>query len=411
VRGALVLVWLLFAAHTGAAEPLTSERAVALALERNVELAVRAADLRATRARLDGARAPFQANPELGIAAGPRSRDGDRSTDVHVELSQRLEIFGTRGARIDAARGEALTAESVHASNRTEMAAQARVAFARALAAERLATLAEEELALSRDSARVAARRNEVGDGARLEVNAARVEVGRAVRGVSVARQRVEAARAELRLVSGIPAGEPLQLSDDADRSPIVNVAGDAAVERALARRADLASGRLELEAARAGERLASREWLPQPRLGASYAREEGANVVLGAISFDLPVWNRNVAGRGTASARVLRAEKELESAERRVRQEVLLALARLETAREAARAYDAEVVTAVKESFTLTTQAYQAGKIGLVELLLIRRSALEARRGEVEALAELAEAEAELVRALGGEQPNEAPP
>ena len=62
--------------------------------------------------------------------------------------------------------------------------------------------------------------------------------------------------------------------------------------------------------------------------------------------------------------------------------------------------------MNAAKESVALTTRAYEAGKIRLVDLLLMRRSALEAWRGEVAALEELAEAEAELLRALGRVQP-----
>ena len=53
-------------------------------------------------------------------------------------------------------------------------------------------------------------------------------------------------------------------------------------------------------------------------------------------------------------------------------------------------------------------TRAYEAGKIGLAELLVVRRGAVEARRDHVEALEELSEAEAELARALGSEAPLE---
>jgi len=173
-------------------------------------------------------------------------------------------------------------------------------------------------------------------------------------------------------------------------------------MERALAGRGDLAAARHEVDAARAEERFASREWLPSPRLGAGFKREEGADVVVGTLAFDLPVWNRNPAGRGAASARLARAESELDAAERRVREEVVLAARRVDAAREAARAFDADVVGATKENLALTTQAYQSGKLDLVQVLLIRRSAIEARRGEVEALAALAEAEAELARASG---------
>lgn len=406
MRALLVVVALLAPVRAFAVEPLTVEGAVALALERNVEVAARTADLSAARARLTGARAPFHANPEVGVQAGPRVRGDEVSTDVFVELTQRLELFGTRGSRIESAEGSALAAEAALAARRTDVAAQARIAFARAVAAERLASIAEDELALARESARIAARRSEVGDGTRLEVSAAQVEVGLALREVSVSRNRLEATRAELRLVAGLSPGDPLPLAGETNRARAPMLRDPDTVERAVAGRWDVAALRHELDAARAEEQFTAREWLPQPRVGAIFAREEGANIFLGTVSFELPLWNQNVAGRGVASARVARAGKELEASERRARQEALLAASRLERAREAARAFDADVVNAAKESVTLTTRAYEAGKIRLVDLLLMRRSALEAWRGEAEALAELAEAEAELLRALGREQP-----
>jgi len=402
MRMVVVIAALLVGGGAAAEDALTVEAAVALALERNPEVTAREADLRAARARLDGARLPFQANPEVAIAAGPRSRAGERSTDVDIELSQRVEIFGQRGARIEVAGAEAAAAQGALAQERAEIAAQARIAFARALAAERLAAIAEEDLALSREAARVAQKRLEVGDGSRLELNAARVEVGRAARGVALARQAVDAARAELRLVTGTPAGASLRVAGDLATAGPNGTPPEAHVERALAGRGDLAAARHEVDAARAEARFASREWLPSPRLGAGFKREEGADVVVGTIAFDLPVWNRNPAGRGAASARLARAESELGAVERRVREEVVLAARRVEAAREAARAFDVDVVGAMKENLALTTQAYQSGKLDLVQVLLIRRSAIEARRGEVEALAALAEAEAELARASG---------
>ena len=175
-------------------------------------------------------------------------------------------------------------------------------------------------------------------------------------------------------------------------------------VQRALSTRSDLAAARRGLEAARAEGLLAEREWLPRPRIGARYQREEGSDAILGTLSFDLPVFNRNQAGRGVAAAQTIQAERALEAAERSVRQEVLLAHSRVVAAREAAQAFEGEVVGAAQENLALLATAYQAGKIGLFELLLIRRDAIESQRGYVESLEEERVAEAELGRAVGEE-------
>ena len=115
-----------------------------------------------------------------------------------------------------------------------------------------------------------------------------------------------------------------------------------------------------------------------------------------------MPVFNQNQAGRGVATAEVVRAERVLEATERRIRQEVLLAALRLETAQGVVQAFDDGVVQAMTENLGLINTAYSAGKIDLFELLVIRRDTLEARRGYIEALEELRAAEAALGRALG---------
>ena len=396
----------LCAASAARAEPLTSERAVELALERNPELAAVAADAGAARARLSGAELLLQSNPELSAGAGPRRNGAARSTDLEVSLSQRVEVFGQRGARIDVAQAERDAAEKRLASQRIAVAAEVRSAFARVLAADRLVALAREELAVARDAVRGVERRLELGGISQLEVNAARAEGGRAARAVAVVTRRAAAARAELRTLLGSDAGAPLELAGDLPRpAGAAPLDVDALGRRALESRADLAAAHRDLAAAEAEQRVAAREALPVPAIGARYSREEGADIVLGTLTFELPLFNRNHAGRGVASARRARAQAELAAAERRVREDVDLAVARVATAREAAQAFEGEVLAGAEANVTLATRAYEAGKIRLAELLLIRRSAVEARRDHVEALEELAEAEAELARAVGSER------
>jgi cobalt-zinc-cadmium efflux system outer membrane protein len=387
-----------------AEESLGVERAVTLALERSAEVAALAAEARAARARLEEAQLVLRANPELAVAVGPRTRPGETTADVEVAISQEVEPFGTRGARIDVAHAEREAAEAQLAARRVEVAALARQAFARALTSERLEALGGEALALARESVRVAERRQAVGDASQLEVNAARVEVGRALREAQIARRASALAIAELRVVLGMDPSADVHLAEEVPPPLRPAVSIDRLVASALESRGDLRAARHELEAARADRRRASREWLPAPRIGAAYKREEGADVVLGSLELPIPLFNRNQGARGTAAARVTRAERTLEAAERRARQEIVLALQRADAAREAVRAFEGDILSASQDNLTLTTKAYESGKLRLAELLLVRRSAIETRRGQIEALEELALAEGELRRALGME-------
>ena len=70
-----------------------------------------------------------------------------------LTLSQPLEIWGQRGARVRAARAEAQAANLRGAQSRSDVASQLAVVYAQAESALRRYTLAEEALSLTRDDA------------------------------------------------------------------------------------------------------------------------------------------------------------------------------------------------------------------------------------------------------------------
>lgn len=401
-RSFLVSV-LLLAGYARAEETVTAETAVQLALERNPELASLEAEVQAAEARYRGASRLLQANPEVGGAVGAASAQPSGQLEAEAEVSQQLEVFGQRSARMDVARASHAGAEARLRARRVELAVEVRQAFARALAADQLKGVAQENLDLARQTSKAAEKRLEVGDGSRIELNTARVEVGRAVRDLKLAGQSRAAAVGELKILLALEPTEELRLEGglkgrDSHAVPEVDVL----IQRAMRERAGLVAARKAVEEANAEQDFAGRDWLPHPRVGARYERNEGANVVLGTLAFDLPVFNQNQAGRGVAHAGVTQAERALEATERRIRQEVLLAASRLKAAQEAAQAFEGDVVLAMQENLSLVTVAYQAGKIDVFELLLIRRATLEAKRGYIEALEDVRAAEAELARAIG---------
>ncbi|HKO92181.1 MAG TPA: TolC family protein, partial [Polyangiaceae bacterium] len=172
---------------SGAEEALTADKAVQMALERNPELTSLSAEVQAADARLRGASLFLQSNPALSGSLGPHFSAGGSQLDYEVGLSQELEVFGQRAARIDAARAGKSVVELRWKARRSELAAQVRQAFVHALAAEQLVLVAQESLALARQTVQAAEKKLEVGDGSRIEVNTARIEVGRSTRELNVA--------------------------------------------------------------------------------------------------------------------------------------------------------------------------------------------------------------------------------
>ncbi|MCY1024042.1 TolC family protein [Pyxidicoccus sp. MSG2] len=376
---------------------------MALALEHSPRLLPARAEAAAARARLEGASLLFQQNPEVSAAVGPRQRPGNTSVDVGLGVSQRLEVFGQRGARKDAARAELSSSEARLEALKVDLAAEAREAFAQAVAAEQEVRLAEEGRTLADQAFRAAQERQAAGAASRIEANTARVEQGRAARESALALQRRSVAYAQLRLLLGLESSEALALEGGVMAPPSAQAPPlETLLERALAHRAEVKAARAEVDAARAEGKLAAREALPSPRLGASYSREEDANIIQGTLSLELPVFNRNPAARGVSAARLTQAEGTLRAVEQLVRSEVTLALERYQGASAAAAVYSEDVLAALQENLELVNEAYRAGKVDFLELLVIRRESLDARRGYIDALRELATADAQLKRAVG---------
>jgi cobalt-zinc-cadmium efflux system outer membrane protein len=161
-------------------------------------------------------------------------------------------------------------------------------------------------------------------------------------------------------------------------------------------------AARAGVAAARAERSLASRTAVPDLRVGASYAREEGADVVLGTLGLDLPLFHRNQAERGASAARLARAEAELSTVAQAAAEALRQARLRRDAARAEVAALRGGLLAAAEENAALAAEGHEAGKLSLLEALLLRRDAAETRRALVDALEELNAAAAELARAEG---------
>ncbi|MCP3099440.1 TolC family protein [Myxococcus sp. K15C18031901] len=401
----LAALLLVASAPALAARPLTMEQSVALALERSPRLIEERAEAASAQALLEGASRLVQDNPQLQAAVGPRIRDVGNTVEINVGLSQPLELFGQRGARKEAARATVAARQSRLESSKVELAAEVRQAFGAVLASEQALALAQDALSLAEEGRKAAEERLKAGAASHIEVNTARVDLGRAQSERVRAERRRTRAHTELKLLLGLDPSEPITPDGElrADVEPAPSLAS--LVEKAVSQRQDVEAARFEHEAAQAESRLARRQALPTPSLGVSYGREEDSNILQGTIGIDLPLFDRNQAARGVSSARERQARENLAALERFARTEVELAFNRYLTAQAAAEVFGGDVLSALQENLSLVTEAYRAGKVDFLQLLIIRRDALDARRGYIEALEELNSAKAQLLKAVGNIQ------
>lgn len=112
--------------------------------------------------------------------------------------------------------------------------------------------------------------------------------------------------------------------------------------------------------------------------MGVRYAREEGDQIVLGGLRVTLPVFSSGQELRTVSAARAARLRTELEAARARVDMEVRIAFEAYSRRLAAVRTLEADAIPSVDEAETLATRSFEAGQIGLPELLFLRREILD---------------------------------
>jgi len=381
---------LLCGSPVGATE-LTLDQALALARERAPAIAAARARIDEARGRATGAAIPLRDNPIVDVAVG--SRGG--SVDAEVGIGQNFELGGQPGARREGA-AAGVDAAVAAAEDATRLALRdVGVAFYRGVHAEERVRLAASAEEMGAAAVKTAERRHQLGDVAVLDLNVARTGLARA----RSDRMAAEAARddtlARLRTLLGVDAESPLAVRGDLrDRRRVE--------PKRPPDRPDLRALAAEAREADAEVRLGEGQRWPELGLGARYQREEGTDAVLGTLTLTLPIFERGQGLRAEAGARARRLRLELDARRRAAAVEVRAAGEIYRRRIEAAEELERGAMPLLEENETLARRSYEAGQVGLAELLLIRREVLDTRTIYLDRLLEAAIAGIELEAAAG---------
>ncbi|PKH70031.1 transporter [Stenotrophomonas sp. Betaine-02u-21] len=354
----------------------------------------------AAEARVQQARA--LPNPTVSIEAenayGTGPYKGFSNADSIVTLSQPLEIWGQRGARVRAARAEAGAAGLRGDLMRSDAAGRLAATYAEAEAALRRYELASEALALIEQDAKAVAAMVSEGREPNLRGVQARSEVANAKASLDEAEAYRDAALARLAGVSLVDSpltdiGE--SLLDRVPSHPVAIEAPPLAVRIAQAEAE--ASGRLiDVERKRA-----------LPQLSASVAqtrfRQAGDQAYNVGISLSIPLFDRNRGAIQAAYAEQRAAEAVLVAQKRDSEAARLGAVASLKASNSRARAAD-ESVQAADEAYRLARIGFEAGRISQLELRSTRSTLIAARGSAVDARLSRVAAEIDLARLEGRE-------
>ena len=398
------------ATATAANLPLTLEAAWQLADQSNPVLNSARANLATVEGQLADAQGLLWNNPQIAAErvrrTVPDPAPAERTQrEWSVGLTQTLEIAGQQGYRRTAAEQELAALRETIEEARRQLRAEVEQKFVRVVSLQLRAEMETGLVDLIKNNSAVTRKRFDAGEDTKLDANLAEVELGRARNQLETVSEQLIQARADLATLLQLPA-ETLPVVKGAlvakpdlpyTLEQLLAAAASRAQLRALDYREQAARNRLGLERAAV---------YPDITVGLSSAREgpgDAREKLVGlSVSIPLPFFRRNAAGIGKASAELTQAEIEKQTAGRDVRARVLALWQKLDSLRQRTQRLEQSVLQRLEENQRLSTAAYRAGEISLVQMLLATRQVFDTRREVLEAMTDFALTRSELEHSAG---------
>ena len=347
-------------------------------------------------------------NPELSFEHGRRTAPGDasesRTRESALGISQTLEIAGQQGHRREAARREVESARAEVLGTLARANGEVEQAFYEVLALQSRAASEAEIAKLAEDAARAVGKRVAAGEDSKLDGNLAQVEAERARNQVETLGEGMVTARARLAELLQLP---PASLPEVAgDLTPSMPPYSLQTLLDAMPRRPHLAALESREQAAVSRLALEKAAAVPDVTVGLTSAREGPPElrerVTTLSVSIPLPFFRRNEAAIGRAMTERDRAQIERRVAIRDAEAQVRSLWQRFQSLDARVKRLSGLVLARLDENLSLSTKAYRAGEIGILQLVVVNRQVLDARRDYLEAVTEWIKTRVALEQAAG---------
>ena len=339
-------------------------------------------------------------NPELSLEAenafgsGPFS--GYDNAETTLSVSQDLELWGRRGARVGVAQAEGRTSLLRRDLATLDAAGRLALAYAEAEAAERRLQLAQEALDLTIADARALMILVEEGREPLFRGIQAQSQAAAARAALDEAQAERDAAFARLTAVAMLPNPVTSIGASLLDREPpaVVPTSSTSPEVRVAQAERDAAESRIEVERVRAR---------PDVRVSVGVRRYEAedATALTFGVSMPLPLFDRNRGNYDAAQAEFRAADARVMAATQTAQADLAGAEARLRSANSRVWATDGGV-TAAEEAYRLSRIGFEAGRISQLELSSSRAALIAARNAAVDARLARVRAEVDLARLQG---------
>ncbi|MFM2372090.1 MAG: hypothetical protein RIS85_1812 [Pseudomonadota bacterium] len=364
--------------------------------------------VQAAQAGIDAARAArtvagLRPNPtvetqvENFAGSGAYKAFGQAETTVNFNIP--LELGRKRSARIALADAQTSRAMLTAAITQADIRLQVTQLYIDAIAAERRAVTAADQLRIAGEALRAASIRVQAGRASPIEEQRAGVAQINAEAGLERARRLLAAARVNL----ARRIGQPMEVALDPGAldilPPPIHGPTAFAAEGTLA----MAAASADLAVADAGVRMAQSQRVPDIAFGPGLRRLDATNdtAAVFSISVPLPLFNGGSAAVEQAQAQRGMAEAQQRMTALDVEQAITDARAEADNAATSARAASGPALAAAQEAARIARIGYREGKFGQIDLLDAERTLAETRVAAIDALAAYQNAKARLERLI----------
>jgi cobalt-zinc-cadmium efflux system outer membrane protein len=381
---------------------LTSEAAVQIALLNNRGLQALYEDLGIAQANL--VQAGLLSNPVFSAAAFFPVVDDHTDLDFGVTRSFLSVLYRPLRQRIAAAQFEAVKRRVT--ARILDFAADARATFYRLAAEEQTRELLEQVVAAAEASAEAARGLREAGNFTELDALREGLLAEEARLSLAAARARAIALRERLNALMGVssPRSEQWRIEPRLPQIPEAGIEAADPEARAIAASLELEAYRFDIESA--AERLGLADataLIPDLEAGVVSEHEEQRWALGPRVELQIPLFDQGQARRAAARSELRRLRQAYAAAAVEIRAATRAAVDELAVARHRAqRAHTALLPLASR----LTAEAqlqYNAGQIGVFELLQAKRQQIDAGVRYIEALRDYWLARIRLEQILAG--------
>lgn len=360
--------------------------------------------------------AGLRPNPQISVQFASdqlASRTGEY--DLDATFSQPFERGGKRQKRVQVVELELAQAEKEIVFQEQNLRSEIYSQYINTLATAKTLELVEKLVALTQENLRLVNVKFEQGDAAKLELQLTQVELNRWKSVLLQTDLQVKANLLQLKTLAGLETSTPLKLTEIFPTQITSQLDLLDLQTQALANRVDLQSAHIKEELSQAQIDLATANAKPDINLFATYseerevedmivARSSNVNRRIGVgITIPLTINNRNQGTIAQFAATKTQIRYQREQLEQQIKQEVALALNRLENSQQTLKLFETDILPKAQDNLKIISIAYQLGEQELLAVIAEQRRLIDFQQQFIQINKEYYLSLIALEKAIGG--------